>query len=140
MLKRVCHASLNFIDPFDNPIIKLRYVLCLTRVNLFDTCDDEMRFCLLIFRSDNPLLKTDYHNQKNTLSEKKKASRFLISPVKWTSKPESRQCNEKAGNLRPKSGDLAGLHFGTPTSPTDYVVIKTLNWLFGSLDDDRARQ
>ena len=39
----------------------------------------------------------------------KKASRFSISPVKWTSKPESRQCNEKANNLHPKSGDLAGL-------------------------------
>ena len=45
----VCHASLNFIDPFDN----------LKRVNLFDTCSDETPFCLLIFRSDNPLLKTD---------------------------------------------------------------------------------
>ena len=31
------------------------------------------------------------------------------SPVKWTSKPENRQCNEKADNLRPKSGEMAGL-------------------------------
>ena len=29
LLECVCHVSLNFIDPFDNPIIKLRYVLCL---------------------------------------------------------------------------------------------------------------
>ena len=46
-------------------------------VNLFDTCGDETRFCLLIFRSDNPLLKTDYRKQSNTPSEKKQASRFF---------------------------------------------------------------
>ena len=34
---------------------------------------------------------------------------FAVKMVKWTSKLESRQCNEKASNLRPKSGDLAGL-------------------------------
>ena len=28
--------------------------------NLFDTCGDVTPFCLLIFRSDTPLLKSDY--------------------------------------------------------------------------------
>ena len=51
---------IGFIDPFNNPIIKFK-VLCLKRVNMFDTCGDVMPFCLLIFRSDNPLLKSDYH-------------------------------------------------------------------------------
>ena len=36
LLKCVCHASLSFIDPFNNPIIK-----CLKEVNLFDTCGNE---------------------------------------------------------------------------------------------------
>ena len=59
LLKCVCHASLSFIDPFNNPIIKLMgYVL--NTVNLFDTCDNETPLCLLIFRSDNTLLKSDY--------------------------------------------------------------------------------
>ena len=55
----VCQASLSFIDPFNNQIM----VLCLKRVNLFDTCGDEMPFCLLIFRTDNLLLKSDYRKQ-----------------------------------------------------------------------------
>ena len=55
LLKCVCHASLSFIDPFNNPIIKL---MCY--VNLFDTCGNETPLCLLIFRSDNTLLKSDY--------------------------------------------------------------------------------
>ena len=55
----VCQASLSFIDPFDNQI----KVLCLKQVNLFDTCGNEMPFCLLIFRTDNPLLKSDYRKQ-----------------------------------------------------------------------------
>ena len=59
LLKCVCHASLSFIDPFNNPIIKLK-VLCLKQNNLFDPCGDVTPFCLLIFRSDNPLLKSDY--------------------------------------------------------------------------------
>ena len=42
-----------------------RPALC---VNLFDTCGDETPFCLLIFWSDNPVLKCDYH--KPTLFEK----------------------------------------------------------------------
>ena len=45
LLKCVCHASLSFIDPFNNPIIKFK-VLCLKRVNLFDTCGDVTPFCL----------------------------------------------------------------------------------------------
>ena len=58
LLKCVCHASLSFIDLFNNPIIKLMcYVLkkliCLTPVA-------ETPLCLLIFRSDNTLLKSDY--------------------------------------------------------------------------------
>ena len=36
LLKCVCHASLSFIDPFNNPIIKMCYVskelICLTPV------------------------------------------------------------------------------------------------------------
>ena len=40
---------------------------------------------------------------------KKKCQQILDFASKWTSKPESRQCNEKAGNLRSKSGDLAVL-------------------------------
>ena len=55
LLKCVCHASLSFIDPFNNPIIKL---MCY--VNLFDTCGNETPLCLLIFRSANTLLKSDY--------------------------------------------------------------------------------
>ena len=39
-----------FIDPFNNPIIKLRFYVL----------NDETPFCLLIFRSDTPLLKSDY--------------------------------------------------------------------------------
>ena len=35
LLKCVCHACLSFIDPFNNPIIKL---MCY--VNLFDTCSN----------------------------------------------------------------------------------------------------
>ena len=107
LLKCVCHASLCFIDPFNNPIIKL--MCCLKEVNLFDTCGKETPLCLLIFRSVIP-----YWNLITVKNEiiylKKNASRFSISPIKWTSKPESRQCNEKADNLRPKSGDLAGLN------------------------------
>ena len=38
LLKCVCHASLSFIDTLNNPIINK--VLCLIRVNLFDTCGD----------------------------------------------------------------------------------------------------
>ena len=52
------HASLSFINPFNNPIIKL--MCCLKEVNLFDTCGNETLLCLLIFRSDNTLLKSDY--------------------------------------------------------------------------------
>ena len=59
LLKCVCHVSLSFIDPFNNPIIKLMcYVL--KKVNLFDTCSNETPLCLLIYRSDNTLLKSDY--------------------------------------------------------------------------------
>ena len=46
--------NLVFIGPFNNPIIKFK-VLCLKRVNLFDTCGDVTPFCLLIFKSNNPL-------------------------------------------------------------------------------------
>ena len=56
LLKCVCHASLSFIDPFNNPIIKLMcYVF-----NLFDICGNETPLCLLVFMSDNTLLKSDY--------------------------------------------------------------------------------
>ena len=58
---------MSFIDPFNNPIIIFK-VLCLKRVNLFDTCGDVTPLCLMIFRSDNTLLNADY---RNTLSEKK---------------------------------------------------------------------
>ena len=53
LLKCVCHASLSFIDPFNNPIIKL---MCYV---LNDTCGNETPLCLLKFRSDNTLLKSD---------------------------------------------------------------------------------
>ena len=43
LLKCVCQASLSFIDPFNNPIIKL---MCY----LFDTCGNVTPLCLLIFR------------------------------------------------------------------------------------------
>ena len=85
---------------------------------MFDTCGNETPFCLLIFRRDNPLLKSNY---RKILYLTKNASRVSISPVKWTSKPESRQCNEKAGNLQPKSGDLAGLQ-------SVFTVENCLHW------------
>ena len=55
LLKCVCHASLSFIDPFNNPIIKLMcYVLkkliCLTPVAMRRVSSP---LCLLIFKSDN---------------------------------------------------------------------------------------
>ena len=58
LLKCVCRASLSFIDPFNNPIIKfmgydLKKLICLTPVAM-------RRRCLLIFRGDNTLLKSDY--------------------------------------------------------------------------------
>ena len=61
---------MSFIDPFNNLIIIFK-VLCLKRVNLFDTCADVTPFRLLIFTSDNPLLKPDYRISLNTLYEKK---------------------------------------------------------------------
>ena len=88
-------------------------MLCLKRVNLFDTCCDETLFCLLIFRSDNPLLRSNYRK----ILYLKNKSRFSISSVKWTSKPESRQCNEKADNLRP----IKIRNFGRPVNAIEKV-------------------
>ena len=59
LLKCVCHASLSFIDPFNNQNYQING-LCLKEVNLLDTCCNETPLCLLIFRSDNTLLKSDY--------------------------------------------------------------------------------
>ena len=59
LLKCVCHTSLSSIDPFNNPIIKLMCYI-LNGVNLFDTCGNETPLCLLTFRSNNTLLKSDY--------------------------------------------------------------------------------
>ena len=43
------------------------------------------------------------------------------------SKPESRQCNEKADNLRPKSGDLAGLKSFDKTTQLEFKILNVLN-------------
>ena len=102
----VCHASLSLIDPFNNVIIKLMcYVLkkliCLTLVAMRRRS---------VYRYSRATIQLITLNDKIIYLKKKNANRFLISPVKWTSKPESRQRNEKADNLRPESGDLAGLY------------------------------
>ena len=63
LLKCVCHASLSFIDPFNNPIIKLMYYLLKELICLTPVAEQNrtVPFCsVLIFRSDNTLLKSDY--------------------------------------------------------------------------------
>ena len=109
LLKCVFQASLSFIDPFNNSIIKLMgYVLkkliCLTPVAM------RRRYVYWYLGVTLPYWNLITVNNK-IIYLKKNASRFSISPVKWTSKPESRQCNEKADNLRPKSGEMAGLRW-----------------------------
>ena len=61
ILGRTPQACHNFFvkkpKSFEN--VKIN-VLCLKETDLFDTCGNETPFCLLIFRSDNTLFKSDY--------------------------------------------------------------------------------